>query len=496
MVKIKDFFFSYLGIIISITANLLLLPVYVRYFGNDDYGGLIIISTLIQYLGLVNFGLPTALTILATNLDDKSLIKPLFYRCLKIIVTILILVAILVLVAVRLNMFSPGFFFGFSERRIVYFNALVIASILYFIRAPSQLSACVFLSIGKIYVNRIYDIINSLCFPLAFLATYIFKWSIVECVWVSGLFMTITYIVSFVHVYLLFPKSEAGITPYTGNAKIASYRHILKLSLSYFLMGIGAALVWNTDNIIIVHFLPIALVTSYSIVFKIYTTCFMIFTSINGILLSYYGSYNGKRQFKRMSGLFKSAAFLTPFIASVIWIIIFLFGHEIISFWTHNRVPYPGKGVFIVLGCYGVVLSVVSTIVTFYSAIKVIKMLLVLTLIEGFVNLIASVLLVSKFQLVGVALGTLLGACVSLVYILITIKGYIHSYFEFDRTPVIKNLLFYGVYFLCMTPIINFSFLQKIVITPFIFLLFGFISMRLNNLDLVYVKKAVRYFRN
>ncbi|HEY0245525.1 MAG TPA: hypothetical protein VGC01_08190, partial [Mucilaginibacter sp.] len=74
MPKLKDFVTSYLSIIISIITNFVLLPVYLKYFGADDYGAWIVINTFVQYLALANFGIPTSLMVTGANLKNKSLI--------------------------------------------------------------------------------------------------------------------------------------------------------------------------------------------------------------------------------------------------------------------------------------------------------------------------------------------------------------------------------------------------------------------------------------
>lgn len=487
MPKIKDFVLSYVSIIISIISSLIMLPLYIHYFGSEDYGAWIVINTFIQYLALANFGLPTSLTIIASNFNNKNLIRPLFYRSLKIISTIVALVLVLFLIGVKTDLVKPETFFGETDKKVFYFSCLIFSFILYCLRSPIQLASCIFLAVGKVYLNKIYEIMNNLTIPLSFLGLYFFGGNIMTYIIVSGILLLIIAITSFVHAKHIFNEYNAlGIIQVATDEQVPNNKSILKLSAGYFIISIGAALVWNTDNLVIAHFLPLSEVTSYSITFRIYTTAFLVFNTINGVLLPYYGIYKSKNRFDLMQKSFKNSMFISSFLAGIIWVLTFLFSKDIILFWTRDPELYAGKYLFLILGGYGFILSLLSTISTLYASMKIVKVMIFITFAEGLTNLLVSLLLVKEYGLYGIAIGTFVGALTGLLIICILFDRFAGEFVKLPIKIILSNLLLAvsGLSLILFFSVDQYNLLVKVLISIGLSVSFAFITLKINKLKL------------
>jgi O-antigen/teichoic acid export membrane protein len=493
MPKIKDFATSYLSIVITIITNFVLLPIYIKYFGSDNYGAWILINTFVQYLALANFGIPTSLTVIGANLQNKNLINDLYKKCLKIISIIVIVILVIGIALVLFEFLVPSMFFGPTKNNAYYFNSLIICFILYCLRSPVQLSLSVFSAFGKVYLNKVYEILTNLSMPLSFGIVYYLKYGIFEYVTIAGILMLLISICSFVHSFIIIETQTKSELKVLLDNDEPTNKYILKLSLGYFLISMSAALVWNTDNIIIAHYLPLHDVTIYSITFRIYTLGFIIFNTINNVLLPYYGIYRSQNNFQLLEKSFNNAILISTFFATGLWMLTFLFSNEIIFFWTKDKSLYGGRYLFLILGFYGFVLAILSSFSVFFAGLKIVKPAIYLTFVEGSTNLVFSLLLISKFKLIGVALGTLIGALTVAVITNIIFKNIAQNLVKPPTKILMKNFLLSAIFILLIL-IFNLDANQlilKIFIISVFILCYTFCFSRMNKVKITQLKEIL-----
>lgn len=449
MPKLRDFVTSYLSIIISIITNFVLLPVYLKYFGADDYGAWIVINTFVQYLALANFGIPTALTVTGANLKNKSAIGKLYQKCLKLILIIVAGVVVVSIVLIFAKVFVPQVFFGSSKKNLYYFNSLVVCFVLYCLRSPVQLSLSIFSALGKVYLNKVYEILTNISWPVAFVAVYYMHYGLQGYILTAGILMLIVSLCSFIHSDILV-KQEAKNVEKVPSDEIPTDKIILRSSAGYFLISIGAALVWNTDNIVIAKFLPIHEVTVYSLTFRIYTLGFVIFNTINSVLMPYYGIYKSQNNLVQLQKSYYNAILVSSFLAMGIWIVTFLFSRDIVLFWTKDPALYGGRYLFLIMGFYGFILSFLSSTGIFLSSVKILRTSIYLTFIEGITNLTVSLVLINKLKITGVAIGTAAGAFTSAFIINLIFKKVVKDLVKAPTFILLKNFGLGGFFILIM----------------------------------------------
>jgi O-antigen/teichoic acid export membrane protein len=461
----------------------LLVPVYLKYFGSDDYGAWILVNSFVQYLALANFGLPTTLTVFGANLKNKSLIYILYRKCLRLIFFIITAILLVGLALLYLKFLNPQFFFGTSTKSLYYFNSLLICFLLYLLRSPLQLSLSIFSAVGKGYLSKIYEIIANVCWPLAFLFVYSIGYGLLGYILLAGILMLIVSILSFVHSHIIVNKIYF-IHQDIDIDEIPSNKIIVKSSSGFFLISIGASLVWNTDNIVIAKFLQIQDVTIYALTFRIYTLGFVIFSTINNILMPYYGIYKSQNNLVLLKKSYNNSVLLSSFLAIIIWISTFLFSKEIIIFWTKDPNLYGGRYLFFIMGFYGVILSYISSTAVLFSGIKIIRIPIFLTFIEGIVNLSMSVVLITKLKILGVAIGTLIGATINAILISYFFKMIVNNIIDSSFLTFIKNFLlgFIIILILLFFRFDAYNFIFKLYSIIFILLVYVFLFSKLNSI--------------
>ena len=173
--KIKDYIFSFASIFINVCSNIVMVPLYVNYFGVLDYGVWIVINTILQYLMLANFGIPTALTTIATNASRNESVSEIFWKSFRIMILIVSVLTLIISLLFLTNSIPYDFFFGQSQKTQFYASILFLTITLYLIRSPFQLSSAIFLISGRVSLNKQYEIANNLIIPVSFFISYLCK---------------------------------------------------------------------------------------------------------------------------------------------------------------------------------------------------------------------------------------------------------------------------------------------------------------------------------
>jgi O-antigen/teichoic acid export membrane protein len=302
--------------------------------------------------------------------------------------------------------------------------------------------------------------------------------------------MFIISILSFVHSKMLVHKIDK--VDIIDN--LPSNISILSSSFGYFLISIGAALVWNTDNILIAKFLPLQQVTIYSLTFRIYTVGFLVFSTINSVLMPYYGIFKSQGSFDKIQKSFDNAVMVSSFLAMGIWISTFLFSRDIIYFWTNDTQLYGGRNLFLVMGFYGFILSFLTSTGILFSGIKIIKIPVYLTFVEGFVNLAASLFLITKYGILGVAIGTLIGALTNFFLVNVFFNKAVNNLIKSPIYFLFKNFLFGIVFimFILVFRLDEFNLNSKLYFFVFIIFLYSYLFYKINNVNF----KDLNLFKN
>lgn len=188
-----------------------------------------------------------------------------------------------------------------------------------------------------------------------------------------------------------------------------SVSSIFSSSLRFFSLGIAAMVVWNTDNLVISHFLGIEAVTPYAVTFKLLLVTYSMFSAIGSAIFPMYGKAVAFNQWEWVQQMYNRLTCLFPIIGGLAWIGMVAFAKDIIIFWTGPE-GYGGRLLIFALGGYGYLLSMVSAHSCLIGGINAVKNTVFIAWLEAAANFTISIILVRILGIGGVALGTFLGS--------------------------------------------------------------------------------------
>lgn len=480
---------SYGTNVVSIVVGLISVPIGLHYFGPVRYGIWAVISSLIAYLGISNLGISTGATVLTAKAREPFEQWAVLRRSLFLLLISSVAVLSVVL---GIDRFYPGWVVALGKIPLAFHkeasNAVIAITILFLLNLPLTVFFAGFTGLQKVYWERFYISLRSIAGLVALIFTVSVKGNLVSLALSRGLIILLVSIVCALHFLLSHTELLEKVNkPVRDEFSVSS---IFSSSLRFFSIGIAAMVVWNTDNLVISHFLGAEAVTPYAITFKFLVITFSAFTAINSAIFPMYGKAAAFNQWEWVQQTYNRTTCLFPIIGGLIWIGVVAFAKDIIIFWTGSE-GYGGRLVIFALGGYGYLLSMVSAHSNLITGINAIKNTVFIGWLEAAANFIISIILVRVLGIGGVALGTFLGSLLTVSW-MIPLAIYIKTKkrIKFNFCPVLFHTFAIVFPFLISVILVDFFwkeeiskiFINIIIISIYLILSWQVISHDLRNL--------------
>ncbi|MBX9599205.1 MAG: oligosaccharide flippase family protein [Burkholderiales bacterium] len=475
---LKSLLYSYGSVIFTSLIGFITLPLSLNYFGKDLFGLFSITNDTLAYLALFNFGIPWATATIFAKLLNYRAQKELLFKSLKLLFLLCVFMTCIVNTIALLYSDWIHFIAQINSSILPSAKLFISISVIFFIiRLPFSLFGQLLIFINRVYISKIIDILSSMLTFSSLLAVINFKLTIVQYAIISGFISLLPLFLSIL-LFIRIWRREA-LSNLVYNSEYTSYRHLMSSSFYFFLNGVGGLIIWNTDSLVISHYLGLGETAEYAVMFKFFTILFMIITQIMNVVNPLFPKFvkEGKRD--KLSQLFNVLIRIFPVVGGFIFIIMFGFFKEFVILWTHNSSIFIGSLSCFAMGlyCYFLCSSVVpySAIVSLNYAKEIYK----LTLLEAIVNLVLSIYLVIKIGIAGVVFGTLIAHVVTM-FILVPLKldKLMPNLFKFDFLFVMKHILFAIIPVSCMIYYLNmYSFdFMKVLLSISVFIFYFVVS--------------------
>lgn len=469
----KTFMFGilsgYASQVISIVIGIASVPIGLTYFGPVRYGIWMVIISMLTYLNASQFGIGTATSTLIAKAPQRPEQQAILSYSFALLIISSLFFLLLTMVAGKYSHSWLPIFGNIppylKEETIA---ATLMLAILFLIRLPMIPFASAFAGLQQLHHERLYSVIlPALTNFIGLIVTVQLKGDLILLAVLSGMGTILIGVVSAVHIFMLhkdlrpkWPK-ELLSSPVTKQIAASGGR--------FFIVGLAAMLVWNTDNLVISYFLGPEHVSAYAVTFKLFTVAYSIYMVINSTLWPMYGKAAGENNWGWINKIYGDISTILPVFGGLVWIGGILFARDIIQLWTGSA-GYGGALVVFALGGYGYTVSLNNIHASLLGGLNVV--ILWLGILEAVLNLVLSLILVNLLGIGGVALGTFLSALLSVTWVLpIYVYHKTQGKVSMDWQPVIRHALCAVVPFVAVALIFNeydiqwwLSFLFKILI--------------------------------
>ena len=395
---------GYLRVLISVVVGFLLTPLMVRELGVADYGLWVLVLAISAYFISLDLGLKRALvheTAVHRARGEENVIRettgPFFV--IFVAVGILIFLLTLLIVALLPHMFNlaPG---SVGTGR---FLLLVIGGT-WALQFPSNAAVGVLLGYERYYGINVIGVASRVAQGAASAVVLLAGGGVEALALVLAGTEATRAVADTVLAYRVIPGFGISLR----NADWAHLRGALNRSMSFFLNSSNGILTSRADEIMIGAFLTVSSVGVYGVGLRVVNLTRTFASQLDEVLMPVLSRLTDTKQGRRELGpVMLKATRVTAGIATGITLPLVVFGRPFLDLWIGSEVEdayYP----LVILAVMSYFALIQSLNVRILLASDLHRVTSLLTLATMVLNVVASLILIQQFELIGVAAGSLI----------------------------------------------------------------------------------------
>ena len=396
---------SYLNIIVSSVTNLLLVPIYIYYLGDENYGLWLIVLTLISYLGFSHLGIGQSISNFVArsnaNQDYASIetgVSTAFWLYFAIVTPLIILITIVINAGFMASLIDSS-----SNLASVVEPVVLVSSILFLFKLPLTVFGASLRALNLIYLEQLLSLIFTIIQFLCILLTLYLGYGLISLSLVYGTTGIILGVATLICLKKNTPNLTISIRHFSPDLASA----LIKPGGYFFLLQIAGALIAGLDNIVIGKFLGVKEVVPFAVAMKLCFLCMSVMSVITSNLLpsiTHAFSQSDSHELRRIYFVLLKLCFG---MGSLIFLNMMAVGPDFIIFWVGND-SYIGE-----LGFYLILTHLMINTVLWPADAIIVgtsrhRLYALTTVFEGLLNLSLSIYLVQFWGVAGVILATIL----------------------------------------------------------------------------------------
>ncbi len=425
------------GLAITTILHLLLTPIIILYLGKETYGAWIIIISLLEYFGFLDFGITSAIERYVSRYIGQNNRKAMNETINSGLVIFLVVGCVVIVGSFLSSSIFVQFFKVPPALMIDFRNAFIVLGLSVGISFPGGVFASILKGYEKFFaVNLVYAGTAILRTGLILLVLY----------FDLHLFgMAASYLLVGIIAVILFYFISRKTAPF-----IQINFRLFRMSIAKFLLGYGVStslielsciLRFQLDSAVIGRMLDLSGVAVFGIAALFMTYFIRIITTFTHVLFPRLSKLDGKNDRVGFMNIFSRSMHIVSVFACTFAVVLMFGGFAFIDLWVGVEFWESYKILAILL--IGYIVSIAqSPANTLMFSINKHHTLGIIWIFEGIANVIISLLLAKKFGLIGVAIGTMAPMIVSEtifkpLYICRAVKISLFDYFVTFGKPIL-----------------------------------------------------------
>lgn len=401
-----------MGKVLAIFVSVISVPLTIGYLGGERYGAWVTIASVITFLSITDFGLAASLTngLGKAQAEDAH---GLGQRLVSSALLMLSLIALAILIAGNAlapriaALLFPNLQSPVAQAEIV--PAVMIALSIFALNLPLLVTSRVLAAYQESALANLWNMAGSLGNLAALLAVIWFRgglpWLVFGC-FGFGLVANVSCAV------WLFGVHKPWLRPRFSCVDPAFVRVLFSDGWKFFVIGAGWMVNWQTDNMVIAHFLGATQVTPYAVTYSLFAIATGLQTLAYSNLWPAYTEAYAQHDYewirKTLRSNFKFSFFTTIAIVGFLTI----FGGQIIRLWA-GPAAVPPFSVIIWTALWRLMLSTLLVGSCLLNATGHLKGMTIYGTITAVLNLTLSILLAKRYGITGVIAGTVIAFAVA-----------------------------------------------------------------------------------
>lgn len=404
---------NWCGYFFSILITFFVSPFVVHHLGDSAYGIWILLVSLTGYLGLLDLGVRGAVTRYVAKFHAQSNHKESGQIASAALSVFLLTGAVAVSIAIGAALFAPSVFHIPEQYRQITRAVFPLTGFTVAISLIGGVFGGILAALQRFDLLNTIEVTNSSVRSLVIVLVLRGGKGIVALAAIQLAFAATSALANYWTSHWLYPELRVHF----GKADRERLRMIFSFSFYSFLLQITTYLILYTDAVVIGAFLPVSLVTFFSIAGNLAYYTRSLISGISQTMTPMASSLeaSGKHTELQLATL-NSARYATA-LAMPIAVTFLLRGSHFIGLWMGSEYAELSGEVLQVLTLTLIFTGATSVAWAVIFGLGRHKALVPVSVAEGLINLLLSILLVQKLGIVGVAWGTAIpNLCTSLFF--------------------------------------------------------------------------------
>jgi O-antigen/teichoic acid export membrane protein len=364
---------SFISRVVTTAISLVVVPITVRYLGNEGYGLMTTISAVVAWLQFANLGIGLGLqnalteeTARGNAQAQKQLVSTAVFSLLAIGL-VLMVAGLIAFPQVQWTRLFPPTTSRFTTEIpwtvLVVFLGFVSTIVLGFVNP-------IYAARLELHIGNIQTLVISVCTLLGTLVAVHNHWGLIGVVSCTiGLTAVMQWAFA---IWVLYGRGLSEIRPTLSQFTRTAAHRLYKTGIEFFIMGLCNIAFFGIDSFLIARFLTIDRVTPYSVAQKIFLHTDGILGVMTASLWAAYGNAKAqgdyawiRRTHGKMLRIFAAAY-------GIVGIVAIFFGHSLLGWWV-GRAAAPGTILIVGVGLYFCVRSWTSLHAFLLNGLNVIR---------------------------------------------------------------------------------------------------------------------------
>ena len=399
---------------VALLVSAVTLPLTVRYLGKLEYGVWITISTSVVMFSVLDLGIANTLTNFISSAyasDDKDAAQGYFATAFWLTCGIAVMLGLIA--AGVFPLLNWGSLLGLTDPSLIRSARLcVVISVAFFLFSlPLNLANRVLSGYQQVHVGNYFAMVNSVLGLVAIVTTVLLKGSIVQLMLSYCLAMLTGSVL--LNLWLSI-WHKPWIRAYPKRFEREKARTLFGQGFLFFLLQLTGIVVFNSDNLVITHFLGAAEVTPYSVAWRLTSYASLLQSMLIPSFWPAFTEAYHKRDMLWVRNTYRNMVQKTLMAVTAAALFLGVFGHWIIRVWAGKAVVPPALLLWTMAG-WAILVAATTNQALLLTATGRLKLETTVAVLAAFANLGLSIFLVQRIGAEGVILSTILSFAIFMI---------------------------------------------------------------------------------
>jgi O-antigen/teichoic acid export membrane protein len=392
---------------VSILTSLISVPLTLGYLGAERYGLWVVISSTIAMLNFADLGMGNGLINAISDANGKN-DKLLAHRYVSSAFFMLagIALAIGTIFVIFSSKISWSWFLNISSPQAVNEAGPAITVFLacFLVNLPLGVIQRIQIGYQEGFFNSLWQAFGNLLALGSILLAIYFK---AKLPWLVFAMTGVPIFATILNGVVLFGFRRPWLLPKLKAVTLFVAQKVSKIGFLFLILQIAATLGYQSDNLVISHFLGASYVPQYSIPMKLFMLIPLLLSFILSPLWPAYGEATTRKDFPWIRKTFFRSVKLALIVNVVPALLLIIFAPLIIHIWAGTNIN-PPFSLLLGLGIWTILISLGGPIAMLLNGANAIGIQVVCALLMGVSNPLLSIYLVQKIGVAGPIYGTII----------------------------------------------------------------------------------------